>query len=277
MYAISKAANKLYVFTVTPTSVTEDTAWSIGSPYKMVVVSDSQASNNPPTQFTVPLLTVTGTPSVAGQVTIDTSGNITFELNEQGSNKPYTLTFCPAIDAAYPNEGNQGPPCINAASLTTNSEGNGSVTVKFPKSGNWAGDFSTGGATGAPQLQSGLWPNVNNETYMAKLLPESTTNSGTVTTVKGQDPLSSGSVSYTNGTLNFTLDGALPNTQYQLIQTDGTYLDASSSYGIGSITTNSSGNGSASVDMATDGSDYGDMFDVEDGNAAGFIGGFSIP
>jgi len=29
----------LYVFTVTPTSVTQDTAWSIGLPYKMVVVS----------------------------------------------------------------------------------------------------------------------------------------------------------------------------------------------------------------------------------------------
>ncbi|MGA2650721.1 MAG: hypothetical protein ABSF28_09365 [Terracidiphilus sp.] len=40
MYAISQAENKLYVFTVTPTSVTQDTAWSIGSPYKMVVVSE---------------------------------------------------------------------------------------------------------------------------------------------------------------------------------------------------------------------------------------------
>ena len=29
----------LYVFTVTPTSVTEDTAWTIGAPFKMVVVS----------------------------------------------------------------------------------------------------------------------------------------------------------------------------------------------------------------------------------------------
>lgn len=39
LYAISNANNMLYVFTVTSTSVTEDTAWSIGSPYKMVVVS----------------------------------------------------------------------------------------------------------------------------------------------------------------------------------------------------------------------------------------------
>jgi hypothetical protein len=39
LYAISKSDNKLYVFTVTSTSVTEDTAWSIGAPFKMVVVS----------------------------------------------------------------------------------------------------------------------------------------------------------------------------------------------------------------------------------------------
>jgi hypothetical protein len=40
LYAISKSTNMLYVFTVTPTSVTEDTSWSIGSPFKMIVVSE---------------------------------------------------------------------------------------------------------------------------------------------------------------------------------------------------------------------------------------------
>jgi len=39
LYAISWQSSMLYVFTVTPTSVTQDTAWSIGLPYKMVVVS----------------------------------------------------------------------------------------------------------------------------------------------------------------------------------------------------------------------------------------------
>lgn len=39
LYAISQSTNMLYVFTVTPTSVTEDTAWTIGAPFKMVVVS----------------------------------------------------------------------------------------------------------------------------------------------------------------------------------------------------------------------------------------------
>jgi len=40
LYAISQNGNTLYVFTVTPTSVTEDTVWSIGSPFKMLVVSE---------------------------------------------------------------------------------------------------------------------------------------------------------------------------------------------------------------------------------------------
>ncbi|HWG21926.1 MAG TPA: hypothetical protein VG225_15455 [Terracidiphilus sp.] len=40
MYAISSYNSMLYVFTVTSTSVTEDTALSIGSPFKMVVVSE---------------------------------------------------------------------------------------------------------------------------------------------------------------------------------------------------------------------------------------------
>ena len=39
LYAISQSTNMLYVFSVTPTSVTQDTAWSIGSPFKMIVVS----------------------------------------------------------------------------------------------------------------------------------------------------------------------------------------------------------------------------------------------
>jgi hypothetical protein len=40
LYAISKANNMLYVFTVTPASATQVAAWSIGAPFKMLVVSE---------------------------------------------------------------------------------------------------------------------------------------------------------------------------------------------------------------------------------------------
>ena len=49
LYAISTSTNTLYVFTVTPTSVTEDTSWSIGAPYKMVVVSQTATCPAPTT------------------------------------------------------------------------------------------------------------------------------------------------------------------------------------------------------------------------------------
>jgi hypothetical protein len=40
MYAISTTENKLYVFTVTSTSVTVTSSVSIGAPYRMIVVSE---------------------------------------------------------------------------------------------------------------------------------------------------------------------------------------------------------------------------------------------
>jgi hypothetical protein len=39
LYAISTANNLFYVFTVTPTSATQDAMWTIGAPFKMLVVS----------------------------------------------------------------------------------------------------------------------------------------------------------------------------------------------------------------------------------------------
>ncbi len=44
LYAISDAENKLYVFTVTLSSITEDTEWSIGAPFSMVVASSVEPS-----------------------------------------------------------------------------------------------------------------------------------------------------------------------------------------------------------------------------------------
>lgn len=41
LYVISKSVNTIYVFTVTPTSVTEDMTQSIGAPFHMVVVSQT--------------------------------------------------------------------------------------------------------------------------------------------------------------------------------------------------------------------------------------------
>jgi hypothetical protein len=275
LYAISKSENKLYVFTVTPTSVTQDTAWSIGSPFKMVVVSESTGGGvTPTTQFEAPLLT--STLAVDGHVTIDTSGNTTVQVTGQAANKTYTLQFCPASSDSGDNN---TPPCPNITTFSTDGSGSGSSTVKFPQSGTWAGEFSVNDSSGNPVIQTGLYSGVNDETYLSTLVPETTTNGGLLAVNDSvQDPLSSGSVSYSNGTVVFTLKGASPNTTYDTVETNGRFLYSSQTYNLGVyIFTDALGNGSSSANLATANSEGGDMFNVEGGTGTGFIGGFSVP
>ena len=220
-------------------------------------------------QFSDPLINQAGTLSVGGQVTIDTGGNTTVQVTGQAASQTYDVAFCPASNAS----GNSFPACFNLTTLSTNSSGSGSSTVMFPKTGNWAGDFLVKNSTGAAVVESGLFPNLANETYLSTLVPESTTNAGAITGSKEQNPLSSGSVSYSNGTLLFTANGAAASTSYTIDQTEGTELQSSNSYVIGTLTTNASGDGSKSISQNPN---YGDMFEVE-GGTGGFIGGFSIP
>jgi len=259
MYAISKSANMLYVFTVTPTSVTEDTAWSIGGPVKMIVVSESTAAgSSPATQFEGPLLTMTGALGVGGQVKIDTSGDATVEVTGQAASKTYTLQFCPEFVG-----GNKAPACFNVTTLSTDGSGSGSSTMKFPKSGDWAGEFAVNDSSGTV-LQSGLYPGLSDETYLSTLLAESTTNGGVVAINKGQDPL--------------TVMGGSASSSYQVDETEGVFIDSSNSYAVGGFKTDAAGDGSTSIDLAKTGSQYGDMFNIEGGSSgAGYIGGFSIP
>jgi hypothetical protein len=270
LYAISQSENKLYVFTVTSSAVTEDTEWSIGAPFKMIVVSESAASSSPTMQFQTSLLGSQDTKIVVdGQVTIDTSGNTTVNVTGQAAGKTYTLQFCPATASS-----NQGPACFNVTTVSIDSSGSASATVKFPQSGNWAGDFSLNDSSGNQIVDSGLLPGLANETYYSTLLPESQTDGGAVALYKGQNPLTSGSVSYSNGEMVFTVKGAAADIGYQVDQTSGTDLDSSNSYALGTLDTNTAGDGSASVQLTPTG---GDMFNMEGGTGAGFVGGFSIP
>ncbi|MFP5235779.1 MAG: hypothetical protein ACLGSD_07740 [Acidobacteriota bacterium] len=227
------------------------------------------------TQYSAPLLTTTGTLATDGQITIDTNGNAAVQVAEQAASHTFTVRFCPAFDANTTTP----PSCFNVMTFSTDGSGNGSATVKFPLAGNWAGDFSVidSAGNGSPTLQTGLIPGASNESFMAKLLPESTTNSGAPAAQKGQDPLSSGTVSYSNGNAAFTVNGASPNTSYGPVETQGTAIDSSSSYALPSFTTDGSGNGSTSFNLKSQGTSGGDMFTVEAGSAAGYIGGFMIP
>jgi hypothetical protein len=235
-----------------------------------------------PTQYDAPLLVITG-PSADqdhGQVTIDTSGNTTVQVTGQAANVSYTVQFCPAVDT---NTHPTVPPCFDITTVSTNGSGNGSSTVKFPKSGNWAGEFSLLDSSGTTVLQTWMdpeSPTFNALTYMSTLLPETTTNGSAVAPSTGQLPLTSGTVSVSNGTAVFTVKGASPSASYSEVEHNGRYLYTSDSYGlVPGFTTNSAGDGSGSVTLATQGTEGGDMFTVEGPaySPSGYVGGFSIP
>lgn len=79
LYAISMATNKLYVFTVTSTSVTQDTSISIGSPFNLVVASVTASSGggcSAPSNYGINVCTPNENASVASPVSIDAAASI---------------------------------------------------------------------------------------------------------------------------------------------------------------------------------------------------------
>ena len=231
-----------------------------------------------PTQYSAPLENTTTAFAVDGQVTIDTSGNTTVQMTGEAANQSYTVQFCPAVDS---NASYKTPPCFNVATVSTNSSGTGSATVKFPQSGYWAGDFSVLNASGTTVLQTWIYPNApssESQPYMATLLPESTTNGGVVATNKGQNPLTSGTATYSKSTLLITVKGASPNTNYDPVESNSRFIYNSSSYSLEpGLTTDASGNGATSINLPGQGTEGGDMFTLEGGTGAGFIVGFTVP
>jgi methionine-rich copper-binding protein CopC len=224
-------------------------------------------------QFQAPLLSFgTVTYSVKGQVSIDTAGNITIQLTGAGASTQYFAQFCPAVE---PGSVNTSVPCVALTNITTDSSGNASTTFKYPEGGEWAGDFYLSASnSNTTAYQTFLAPGVNNETYTALLLPAKDVNGGVDTTVTTQDPLTSGTVTYSKGSLKFSVTGALPDTTYSTAESETTTIESSGTYYTGSFTTDASGNGSLTTPLSDSG---GDMFQALPPKDAGFIGGFSIP
>jgi hypothetical protein len=225
--------------------------------------------------------------NVGGQVSIDTSGNVTIQLTGAAANMTYSSDFCPAF-VEY-NGKNDAPRCLNAASVTTDAKGNGTTTTLFPNPGNWAGDFNLYASSNSAPLESSQYstdsfPASNSDpggfpsgmVYMAALLPESTTNGAGVTTQSSpQDPLTSGTVAFSNGLMVVVVSGAAPNTNYTTIESQTVELNSSGAYGIGDFNTDASGNASSTESLGAGAG--GDMFQVMPASDAGFIGGFSVP
>ncbi|HLY42929.1 MAG TPA: Ig-like domain-containing protein [Terracidiphilus sp.] len=236
-------------------------------------------SGNATTQYQSPLLPASSTYSVKGQVAIDTTGNITIQLTGAGASTAYFAQFCPAV---APGAVNTTVPCVPLTTITTDASGNAKTTFQYPEGGEWAGDFYLGtGDSNTTQYSTYLAPDVSNETYIAALLPAKTVNGGVDTTATSQDPLASGTVSYSNGSVKFTVTGALQSSTYATTESETTFIDSSGTYQLSTFTTDASGNGSSTTTLDDIG---GDLFQVQlqtspssSTEPAGFIGGFSIP
>lgn len=224
------------------------------------------------TQFQAPLFSESALDTIMnGQITMDDSGNTTVHLTGAAASTTYTVQFCPAVDAG---SNDAVPACFNVTTVSSDTGGSGGATVKFPQPGNWAGDFYVHNSAGKAVYQTFLAPTVSNETYLATLLPATTTNGGVVTTASPQDPLTGGTVRYSHGALQITVNGASPNTTYTTTESETFYIDSSGTYAQSALTTDAKGTGSSSTQLDTA---AGDLFQVVPQNAAGFIGGFSVP
>ena len=266
--------------TVTVNNVADAAGEKMPSPFawSFLTTCSGSGGGQATTQYQAELFNFGGSPVIHGKVTVDTSGNTTVQLTGAPASTTYTAQFCPAFDSA---DFSATPlPCFNVTTVATDASGNSTVTVNFPKSGNWAGDFYLNDSTGKAIFQTYLPAGVANETYFATLLPESKTDGGVVTTSSPQDPLTSGTVSYSNGSLQLTVKGALPSVKYDTNESETTYIDSSGTYELTSFSTDANGNGTLTTTLDGIGGDlfqvihYGPNFQ----NAgAGFIGGFSVP
>jgi hypothetical protein len=217
--------------------------------------------------------------SINGQVSIDPVGNVTVQLNGATASTAFTVEFCPAFNAG---DGSNAPACINTGSVSTDAAGSGSSTAMFPQPGSWAGDFEvySGSTAYATSLFSITTPAITAQVYMSTLQPENTVNGTGITRWPTQSPLTSGTVSYANGSVTFAVTGASPGTLYETAESQTVAMESSGSYEMSAFTTDSSGNASSTEPM-TDGAGYGDLFEIDPANegsySAGYVGGFSVP
>jgi hypothetical protein len=230
--------------------------------------------SNGQTQYQASLFNAIQEDANHGQVSVDTAGAVTTNLTGATASTTFKLQFCPAPLQNYS--------CFDVGDITTDASGNANMTVSFPKSGSWAGDFHiNSGAT--TQFVTDVEPNASSQVYSATLLPATTTN-GNGVFLNGpapgpQDPLSSGTVAMNNGMVEFKLNGASPGTAYS--SSECPVYFGSSCYGLydknnqSAFTSDSSGNVSFAV--VQDGVP-GDIFQVfPPSGRTGFVGGFKVP
>ncbi|MGH9599637.1 MAG: Ig-like domain-containing protein [Terracidiphilus sp.] len=267
-------------YTVKVSGVTSSAGTALAAFTSTFTTAASSGSGGTTAQYQAPLLSSTLS-KVYGQISIDTSGNMTVQLTGATANTTYSVQFCTAVATSVC--GAPGPSCFSVGNVSTDATGSGTLTEVFPKPGNWAGDFNLSvGKTNA--YNTSFIPGLSGENYMSSLQPATTVNGtglGTVGCPSGtpppQAPLTSGAVTYAKGAVTYAVTGTSPSTGFSCNESETTYLDSSGTYPTDTFTTNGSGDASSS---STSFGPSGDLFQVAPTNSAdglGFIGGFSVP
>jgi hypothetical protein len=226
------------------------------------------------TAYNVSLFAIPSPASAVGQVTVDTTGKVTFQLTGVTSNTSFSVEFCPAPAQNYS--------CFDVGTIASDTSGKANATMQFPKSGSWAGDFQLS-VNGTAQYNTNIPLGTNTGVYMSTMQGQATANgNGTFLTgtAPPQGPLTSGTVTLTNGKIQMQLKGALPNTFYGAGQCPVnfgsdcyTLVDSNNARG---FETDASGN--VTFLVLLDGIP-GDIFtaDTQGASAAGYVGGFKVP
>lgn len=216
-------------------------------------------------QYDAPLFPDNGQNTQNGHISVDQSGNTTIQLTGATAGATYTVQFCPVVTPTGPQTA-----CFNVTSLTADAAGNATVTAKFPRAGDWAGDFNINNAAGKGAFDTFLAYNAANQSYLSTLLPFASLGSGSAS----PNPSSYGTVVYSNNSLVFSLKGGAPNTLYSTSESETYFLDGSGTYGLTTFTSDAHGDGSSSTQLNPPG---GDIFQVDSNSGSEFIGGFAVP
>ncbi len=196
--------------------------------------------------FQAYMIQQSGNFSVSGQITVDPNANDgsgTLQLTNAANSGNYSLQFCP-YPSPLPTA--QQNPCTAITDFTTDNSGKAQVNFQFPKKGVWSGIFVAvrGDIT---EFASGFNLPGAGQQYRAALQQASSVTSGTGGINPGGDALKSGSVSVTDTTAHVVLQNATINVTYSVIFCGNG--GGSSCYGIGSLTTDSTGSGTADIDL----------------------------
>ncbi len=273
-------ANTTYTVKVSGVTSSSGTAMASADSFSFATAPPSSGTSTP-LQYQASL---EGNGGNFGQATVETAGNFTIQLVGATASQTFTVEFCPLI----PQNKNQLN-CLSLGTVTTDGNGNGTLTAMFPKTGGWAGDFMLYTAsdpnpnTQAYTYSTDLIGGNTTQVYMSTLQPANTLNGGTLNTGNPQATLTSGTIVYSgtggpNGSLTFTLTGAPANST--LSPAEGTIESADyeliSSTGQTSFTTNSAG---AVTFTVYQNASPGDILNIaiQSASVQGYVGGFSVP